>query len=40
MRPLQKLIYNSVDSQTQIDNIANISWETGDIISRMSRWLN
>ena len=39
MRHLQKLIYNSVDSQTQIDNIANISWETGDIISRMSRWL-
>ena len=29
MRPLQKLIYNSVDSQTQIDNIANISWENG-----------
>ncbi len=29
MLPLQKLIYNSVDSQTQLDNIANISWENG-----------
>lgn len=29
MRPLQKLIYNSADSQTQIDDIANISWENG-----------
>ena len=27
--PGKKLIYNSVDSQTQIDNIANISWENG-----------
>lgn len=29
MLPLQKLTYNSMDSQTQIDNIANISWENG-----------
>lgn len=29
MRPLQKLTYNETDSQTQIDNIANISWENG-----------
>lgn len=29
MRPLQKLSYNSINSQTRIDNIANISWENG-----------
>ena len=29
MRPLQKLTYNPVDSQSQISDIANISWEDG-----------
>lgn len=29
MRPLQKLGYNSINSQTRIDNISNISWENG-----------
>lgn len=29
MLPLQKLTYNSIDSQTQLDTITNISWENG-----------
>lgn len=29
MHPLQKLTYNLENSQTQIEDIANISWENG-----------
>lgn len=29
MKPLQKMIYNSLNAQTRIEQIANIKWENG-----------